>query len=49
MSLDPYNDFFDNWGLGAYKRFTSLKKQNPNLKTYLAIGGWNEGNTTRVA
>eukprot|EP00095_Tigriopus_kingsejongensis_P010971 maker-scaffold270_size230592-snap-gene-1.18 protein:Tk10971 transcript:maker-scaffold270_size230592-snap-gene-1.18-mRNA-1 annotation:"hypothetical protein DAPPUDRAFT_232075" len=45
MSLDPYNDFYDNWGLGAYDRFTALKRINPNLKTLLAIGGWNEGST----
>ena len=45
MSLDTYNDFEDNWGRGAYKRFTNLKTINPNLKTYLAIGGWNEGST----
>nr|AQZ26771.1 chitinase 3 [Tigriopus japonicus] len=43
MSLDPYNDFYDNWGKGAYDRFTNLKLINPNLKTLLAIGGWNEG------
>ena len=42
-SLDPYNDLYDNWGLGAYDRFTGLKQFNPNLKTYLAVGGWNEG------
>merc|ERR1712168_13304 len=44
-SLDPWNDYFDNWGKGAFDRFTNLKKLNPNLKTILAIGGWNEGAT----
>jgi len=42
-SLDPWNDLYDNWGKGAYDRFTRLKLYNPNLKTLLAIGGWNEG------
>merc|ERR1711962_1850502 len=44
-SLDPWNDYFDNWGKGAFDRFTNLKQLNPNLKTILAIGGWNEGAT----
>ena len=43
-ALDPYNELEDNWGRGAYKRFTNLKNINPNLVTLLAIGGWNEGN-----
>lgn len=29
--------------LGAMKRFTDLRKINPNLKALVAIGGWNEG------
>lgn len=41
--LDPYNELYDEWGRGAYQRFTGLKNINPNLMTYLAIGGWNEG------
>ncbi len=32
--------------LGAMKRFTGLKRQNPNLKALVAIGGWNEGSET---
>ena len=44
-SLDPYNDLYDNWGRGAFERFTGLKEANPSLKTLLAIGGWNEGAT----
>ena len=43
ISLDPYNDLYEEWGKGAYERFTGLKKKNPGLKTLLAIGGWNEG------
>lgn len=42
-SLDPWNDLKDNYGRGAFERFTALKKVNPKLKTLLAIGGWNEG------
>jgi chitinase len=42
-SLDEYNDLEENWGKGAFRKFTNLKNVNPNLKTLLAIGGWNEG------
>jgi len=45
QSLDPYNDLIENWGKGSYKRFNDLRKINPNLKTLIAIGGWNEGST----
>lgn len=41
-SLDPYNDLEENYGKGAYKRFNALKNRNPNLKSLIAIGGWNE-------
>ncbi len=43
VSLDPYNDLYDNWGRGAYERFVNLKRLNPEVKVILAIGGWNEG------
>ena len=43
QALDPYNELEENWGKGAYDRFTNLKNVNPNLVTLLAIGGWNEG------
>ncbi|XP_065572710.1 probable endochitinase [Artemia franciscana] len=43
VSLDEYNDLYENWGRGAYKRFNNLKIINPNLRTWIAIGGWNEG------
>jgi len=36
--LDPYNDLYDNWGKGAFLRFTGLKKKNPELKALIAIG-----------
>lgn len=42
-ALDPWNDLYDNYGKGAFERFTGLKKLNPKLKTLIAIGGWNEG------
>ena len=48
QALDPYNELEDNWGRGAYKRFTNLKNINPNLVTLLAIGGWNEGNNEKI-
>jgi GH18 family chitinase len=28
---------------GGFKRFNALRDQNRNLKTLIAIGGWNEG------
>lgn len=42
-SLDPWNDLKDDYGKGAFERFTNLKRINPKLKTIIAIGGWNEG------
>ncbi|CAL8130783.1 unnamed protein product [Orchesella dallaii] len=45
--FDPWGDLKDEWGGGhnGYKRFTGLKEKNPDLKTLIAIGGWNEGST----
>jgi chitinase len=40
--LDPWNDLEEDGGRGAMRRFTNLKQANPNLKTLLAIGGWND-------
>ena len=45
IPLDPWNDLYDNYGKGAFLRFTGLKRQNPSLKALVAIGGWNEGST----
>ncbi|XP_053620320.1 probable chitinase 2 [Plodia interpunctella] len=41
VSLDPYLDL--DTGNGNFRKFTKLKEENPNLKTILAVGGWNEG------
>ena len=38
-AFDPYNDLQQ----GNYKKFVGLKQYNSNLKTMIAIGGWNEG------
>ncbi|KAF2888222.1 hypothetical protein ILUMI_17951, partial [Ignelater luminosus] len=37
--LDSWQDI----DLGGYRRFNALKERNPNVKTLIAIGGWNEG------
>ncbi|KAF5270887.1 hypothetical protein FQR65_LT05404 [Abscondita terminalis] len=39
--LDQWNDI----DLKAFVRFNKLKLINPNLKTLIAVGGWNEGST----
>ncbi|XP_071452321.1 chitinase-3-like protein 1 [Hetaerina americana] len=44
--LDTWNDLSTNGGKGALKRFNALKSRNPNLKTIVAIGGWNQGSAT---
>ncbi|KAK8763642.1 hypothetical protein V5799_033754 [Amblyomma americanum] len=42
-AFDPYLDLKDNYGLGMYEKVNKLKTTHPQLKTLLAIGGWNEG------
>lgn len=37
--FDSYNDITQ----GGYRKFTSLKEHNRQLKTLIAVGGWNEG------
>lgn len=44
-TLEPYewNDQDSEWSSGLYTRMNNLKRQNPSLKTLLAVGGWNHG------
>ena len=46
-TLAPYewNDPDESWADGLYTRMNNLKRQNPTLKTLLAVGGWNHGST----
>lgn len=37
--FDSYNDITQ----GGYRKFTGLKEYNKQLKTLIAVGGWNEG------
>nr|AIU92929.1 chitinase 3 [Macrobrachium nipponense] len=43
--LDPWNDLCDEGGKCGFNRFTKLKEKNPDLKTLLSVGGWNEGSS----
>ena len=49
--LDPWADLPDGGGRDGFNRFNKLRGQNPNTKTLIAIGGWNEGSSkySRVA
>ncbi|KAA0200407.1 hypothetical protein HAZT_HAZT002176, partial [Hyalella azteca] len=40
---DRYNDLCGETRNCGYQRFTALKSLNPNLKTLISIGGWNDG------
>merc|ERR1719378_798310 len=44
-TLCPYewNDQDEPWADGLYTRMKNLKNRNPNLKSLLAVGGWNHG------
>ena len=39
----PCNSLFFLYKLGGYGQFAALKTYNRDLKTLIAIGGWNEG------
>nr|XP_050857848.1 mucin-5AC-like isoform X4 [Vespula vulgaris] len=43
-ALKPF-DKYQDIEKGGYAKFTGLKTYNKNLKTMLAIGGWNEGSS----
>lgn len=48
-SLDPYLDLQEDYGRGAYRNMTDLRRQYPGLKVSLAIGGWTEGSANYSA
>ncbi len=39
--MKVYDSYIDI-DLGGYQRFTGLKSRNPNVKTMIALGGWND-------
>lgn len=43
--LDSWQDLPNDYGKNGFGRFNKLRKINPNVKTIIAIGGWNEGST----
>jgi chitinase len=51
VAYDPWYDLApndegcdrDHCHYDSYRRFTGLKKKNPELKAFLSIGGWNSG------
>ena len=42
FELKPFDSYSDITQ-GGYRKFTSLKDYNKQLKTLIAVGGWNEG------
>ncbi|KAL2743966.1 chitinase-3-like protein 1 isoform X1 [Vespula maculifrons] len=43
--LDSWQDLPNDYGKDGFGRFNNLRKNNSNVKTMIAIGGWNEGST----
>ncbi|RUS68490.1 hypothetical protein EGW08_023748 [Elysia chlorotica] len=43
LAAFEWNDEDTDWSTGLYTRFNNLKSSNPDLKTMLAVGGWNMG------
>ncbi|GFO01584.1 chitinase, partial [Plakobranchus ocellatus] len=43
LAAFEWNDEDTAWSTGLYTKFNNLKNQNPELKTMLAVGGWNMG------
>ena len=46
MSLEPWLDLEDNYGLVGFRKATDLKILHLHLKVTLAIRSWNEGSLT---
>nr|BAV14502.1 chitinase [Lymnaea stagnalis] len=43
LAAFEWNDEDTDWAKGLYSKFTDLKKTNSQLKTMIAVGGWNLG------
>lgn len=43
--LDSWQDLPDDYGKNGFGRFNQLRQLNPDVKTMIAIGGWNEGSS----
>lgn len=41
--LDPWADLSDGGGKDGFNKFNQLRKISPDIKTLIAIGGWNQG------
>merc|ERR1719410_3133077 len=37
------------WNLDNFRKFTALKKKNPNAKYMLALGGWNDSKMAKYS
>ncbi|KAK7113448.1 chitinase-3-like protein 1 [Littorina saxatilis] len=44
-----WNDISEDWSKGLYEKMNDLKALNPDLKTLLAVGGWNMGSASFTA